>query len=90
MVRDLLLAAILGVFISPAASAASPLKAGDQGTPLCGDCNIILISLDALQAAHVHSLAHPRSVTPALDALAGKGRLFTQAISPVYSDQCKP
>ncbi|OGS11049.1 MAG: hypothetical protein A2234_03870 [Elusimicrobia bacterium RIFOXYA2_FULL_58_8] len=53
----------------------------ELGGPLCRGCNIILISLDALQAAHVHSLGYPRSTTPALDALARQGSLFTQAIS---------
>jgi arylsulfatase A-like enzyme len=48
----------------------------------CPGCNVVLVSFDALQAAHVHALGYPRPTTPTIDRLAGKGALFTQAVSP--------
>lgn len=48
----------------------------------CPGCNVVLVSFDALQAAHVHALGYERSTTPTIDAMADKGVLFTQAISP--------
>jgi choline-sulfatase len=45
------------------------------------DYNVILVSFDALQAAHVGSLGYGRKVTPTLDALAGEGFNFTRAYS---------
>jgi arylsulfatase A-like enzyme len=38
--------------------------------------NLIFISLDALQAAHVHALGYERETTPALDALAKRSFVF--------------
>jgi len=55
---------------------------GSTPEPLCPDCNVILVSLDALQAAHMHSLGYARRLTPTIDAMAGRGYLFTQAFSP--------
>lgn len=45
------------------------------------DYNIILVSFDALQAAHVGCLGYPRNVTPALDAVAKEGYSFTHNYS---------
>jgi arylsulfatase A-like enzyme len=45
------------------------------------DYNVVLVSFDALQAAHVHSLGYPRDITPTIDSLAGRGFSFTNAIS---------
>jgi len=45
------------------------------------DYNIVLVSFDALQAAHVHSLGYPRDITPAIDAMAKEGYNFSNAIS---------
>src|SRR5687768_18398247 len=42
---------------------------------------VILVSFDALQAAHVGALGYARDVTPAIDALAAKSFLFTRASS---------
>lgn len=41
----------------------------------------MLVSFDALQAAHVGCLGYSRDVTPTIDALAKQGILFTQARS---------
>lgn len=45
------------------------------------DYNVVFVSFDALQAAHVHSLGYPKDVTPTIDALAEKGFSFTNNIS---------
>jgi len=45
------------------------------------DHNVILVSFDALQAAHVGCLGNPRKVTPTLDAFASQSFNFTHAYS---------
>src|SRR5512138_152871 len=45
------------------------------------DHNVILVSFDALQAAHVGSLGYKRNVTPTIDAMAREGFNFTRNIS---------
>lgn len=45
------------------------------------DCNLIFVSFDALQAAHVGCLGNPRPVTPTLDLLARHSCNFTHATS---------
>lgn len=45
------------------------------------DCNLVLVSFDALQAAHVGSLGYARDVTPTIDAMARQGFSFSNAIS---------
>ncbi|MDA8430763.1 MAG: sulfatase [Geobacteraceae bacterium] len=45
------------------------------------DYNVVFVSFDALQAAHVGVLGNPRNVTPTIDAMAKGGFNFTNAIS---------
>jgi choline-sulfatase len=45
------------------------------------DHNVILVSFDALQAAHVGCLGNPRKVTPTLDAFASQAFNCTHAYS---------
>jgi arylsulfatase A-like enzyme len=45
------------------------------------DYNVILVSFDALQAAHVGSLGYNRNVTPTIDAMAKDGFSFTRTTS---------
>jgi arylsulfatase A-like enzyme len=45
------------------------------------DANLVLVSFDALQAAHVGHLGYPRDVTPTIDAVAREGYTFTHAYS---------
>lgn len=45
------------------------------------DYNVILVSFDALQAAHVGSLGYKRNVTPTIDAMAKEGFNFSNNIS---------
>ncbi len=44
-------------------------------------CNFVLVSFDALQAAHVGALGSSRDVTPAIDELARQSFSFTHAYS---------
>ncbi len=48
----------------------------------CRGCNVIVIGVDTLRADHTGSLNYWRDTTPAIDALAKKGYVFTNAISP--------
>jgi choline-sulfatase len=73
-----MLAALL-ILASAARAAATPEPFSEAP---CSGCSVVLVSFDALQAAHVHSLGYPRLTTPAIDRLAGQGALFSQAISP--------
>ena len=45
------------------------------------DYNVVLVSFDALQAAHVGCFGYPRKVTPFLDGMAKKGFIFTNTMS---------
>ncbi|MFA7403204.1 MAG: sulfatase [Pelobacteraceae bacterium] len=45
------------------------------------DYNVVFVSFDALQAAHVGALGYSRNVTPTIDAMARKGFNFTNNIS---------
>jgi len=45
------------------------------------DHNLVFVSFDALQAAHVGTLGYPRNVTPTIDAVARQGFSFTHAYS---------
>lgn len=45
------------------------------------DYNLVFVSFDALQAAHVGALGNPRNTTPTLDAMARSGILFRRAHS---------
>lgn len=73
------LASALAALVLAGASAAAAAPYARKA--LCPGCNVVLVSFDALQAAHVHALGYPRDTTPAIDALAAEGTLFGQAIS---------
>jgi arylsulfatase A-like enzyme len=45
------------------------------------DYNVVFVSFDALQAAHVGALGYSRNVTPTIDAIAKEGFNFTSNIS---------
>lgn len=53
----------------------------DKSIPKCGDCNVILISIDTLRADYNNLVKVDHSLTPNLDRLAKKGIVFTQAVS---------
>jgi arylsulfatase A-like enzyme len=58
-----------------------PPPAPDPPPLACKDCNLVFVSFDALQAAHVGHLGYPRDVTPTIDAVARDGFTFTHATS---------
>ena len=66
-------------------AAAATARGGDHGPGTDAaswtfkDHNLVFVSFDALQAAHVGCLGNPRRVTPSIDALAEAGVSFTQA-----------
>lgn len=76
-------AAVLGLALAlPPADVAGPAGAGKaEPARSFKGCNVVLVSFDALQAAHVHSLGYPREITPALDEMAAAGYAFTNAVS---------
>jgi len=45
------------------------------------DCNLVFVSFDALQAAHVGSLGYPRNVTPTIDSIAEQAYSFQNTYS---------
>ncbi len=45
------------------------------------DCNLVFVSFDALQAAHVGSFGYSRDITPTIDAMAREGFCFSNNIS---------
>ena len=55
--------------------------AGDPIRLQFPDHNLVFVSFDALQAAHVGHLGNPRNTTPTLDALARDGFTFRHAYS---------
>jgi arylsulfatase len=54
---------------------------GDAPPPVPPD-TVVLLVLDALNAAHVRHLGYARDTTPVIDALAADGVTFTQALAP--------
>jgi len=56
-------------------------QAAHDGAIKYQDCNVVLVSFDALQAAHVGCYGYPRKVTPFLDEVARQGFTFRNAIS---------
>lgn len=45
------------------------------------DYNLVFVSFDALQAAHVHSLGYPRDITPTIDSIAKQSFTFGRVYS---------
>ncbi len=84
--KPLLQALALGITLCVAGPAlarmAKPVNAPTIDSPLkYKDYNIVLISFDAMQAQHVHSMGYPKATTPTIDAMAQEGFNFTQDIS---------
>jgi arylsulfatase A-like enzyme len=70
----------LGIMTAPEAHADHHL--GGAQLPLkYKDYNVVFVSFDALQAAHVGALGYPKNVTPTMDAMAKEGFNFTNNIS---------
>jgi arylsulfatase A-like enzyme/tetratricopeptide (TPR) repeat protein len=63
--------------------AAGALAAAAAAPPAAGRPDLLLVSIDTLRADRVGCLGHARPTTPAIDALARRGLLFPDALSPV-------
>lgn len=81
----MIMSVFLSIFLCLAGQGMAEVSKGADaasGLPLkYKDYNVVLVSFDALQAAHVHSLGYPRDVTPTIDAMARDGFNFSNAIS---------
>jgi arylsulfatase A-like enzyme/Flp pilus assembly protein TadD len=66
----------LSTFLLLSQSTAVPLSAAALGKP-----NILLITIDTLRADHLGCYGYAGVRTPAIDALAGRGVLFTRAFA---------
>jgi len=77
------LAAIGGCSRKAEVATPSPVRSPVESKPPLKfrDHNLVFVSFDALQAAHVGSLGYPRNVTPTIDRLAAQGYSFTNAYS---------
>ena len=74
----------LGLLAVAAAAAASFLSCDVRDRAATAPLerpNVLLISIDSLRADHVGALGYHRNTTPAIDALANDGALFTRGIS---------
>ena len=61
------------------ASCATPNKATDARLrPL----NVVVVTIDTMRPDHVHCYGYPNIETPVLDALAARGVLFENAVTP--------
>ncbi|MFH1403309.1 MAG: sulfatase [Candidatus Altiarchaeota archaeon] len=48
----------------------------------CSDCNVIIISIDALRADHLSTYGYSRKTSSFIDSIARKGVVFENAITP--------
>jgi arylsulfatase A-like enzyme len=53
----------------------------------CGDCNVILISIDTLRADHLGCYGYPRPTSPAVDRFSKQSVLFRTAIAHAPSTE---
>lgn len=53
----------------------------DDPPPICSDCNVLLVTFDALRADRLGAYGFTKPTSPALDALAAKAVVFTRNIS---------
>ena len=60
-----------------------PTLGSDSGSPDALP-NLLLVTIDTLRADHLGAYAYQKARTPNLDAIAGHGQTFTQAIAPAY------
>lgn len=56
-------------------------KSQGETLPLCQDCNVILISIDALRADHLGCYGYDRNTSPNIDKIAKEGIIFENHIS---------
>lgn len=67
------------------AAALKEMGISKGNTPaICGDCNIILLSVDSLRADHVSAFGYKRDTTPNFDKFAEQGALFLNYFSTSF------
>jgi arylsulfatase A-like enzyme len=78
----LLICLTLSLVVTGFASGADK-KSKKAAVPLLSfkDYNLVFVSFDALQAAHVGALGYPKNITPTIDEMAKSGYNFTNNIS---------
>lgn len=79
----------LGVGVFPVERAFSKAPPQPNSTMVCGQCNVVVVGLDALQGRRIGARGYrvstssgKKSVTPHLDAFAKRSVDFAKAISP--------
>lgn len=73
---------LLGCKSKPDVPAPAPEQTDASLLPMkYKDHNLVFVSFDALQAAHVSALGYPRQTTPSLDAVAARSFSFRNAYS---------
>ncbi|MFH1403023.1 MAG: sulfatase [Candidatus Altiarchaeota archaeon] len=56
--------------------------------PGCTNCNVILVTFDALRADHLGAYGYDKPTSPTIDALAKKSFIFTNSFSQCGSTSC--
>ncbi len=79
-IGTVIIAVIFLAFIISRAS--QPNQKPKQPASICPNCNVIIVGYDTVGASHVSSIGYSRLTTPAFDAIAKEGFLFTQNIAP--------
>ncbi|MAT26225.1 MAG: hypothetical protein CMN29_14890 [Sandaracinus sp.] len=77
----------LAPLVRPAPPRAAPIDAGAASArwaegPALPGAHLVLVTIDALRADHLGAYGDRRELTPAMDALAGRGLLFERAYAP--------
>jgi arylsulfatase A-like enzyme len=78
-VRKRRLAYVIAAVILGSAGVAAWTFLPERPTPGSGKKNLIIISIDTLRVDHLGCYGYPRSVSPAVDALASQGVRFQRA-----------
>jgi len=61
---------------------------GSRALPACPNCNVILITFDALRADHLGAYGYKKNTSPRFDELASRSQVFTEAISQCGTTLC--
>lgn len=71
----------VGLFVRQFLPAITARNHASQKTPLCKDCNIVLMTLDVCSATHVPCYGYDRNTMPNLCAFAEKNQLFLNSFA---------
>jgi choline-sulfatase len=79
--RKAMIILLIAVCLAAASCTIKQEVAKAEDPLVCKDCNIILVSLDALQYNYIHANGYPLNITPTIDSIEGHGYSFTEAVS---------